>query len=143
MNYLARVVQAVPGDNPIVYAYFSDESIRHADIKPLIAKGSVFAQLADPNFFQERLTVMNVAAAWDTSGTHDPSDCIDLDPCQMHETAPAVTDPLEHIAWSKPRETNSTGFSSPPRPERAPWQPASRQLQQRRSYPLNDHHFVG
>lgn len=98
MNYLARVVQAVPGDNFTVYAYFSDGSMRHADIKPLIAKGGVFAQLADPDFFQKRLTVMNDAVAWDTSGTHDPSECIDLDPCQMYETAPAVTDPLERIA---------------------------------------------
>lgn len=46
MNYLASAVQAVPGDDFTVYAYFSDGTVRLAEIKPLIAKGGVFAQLA-------------------------------------------------------------------------------------------------
>ena len=98
MNYLASVVQAVPGDDYTVYAYFSDGTIRLADIKPLIAKGGVFAQLADPGFFRDRLTVMNDAVAWDVSGTRDPYLCIDLDPCEMYETAALVADPLDCMA---------------------------------------------
>ena len=98
MNYLASVIQAIPGDDFTVYAYFSDGSVRLADIKPLIAKGGIFAQLADPTFFHERLTVMNNAVAWDVSGTRDPYTCIDLDPCEMYDTAPLVTDPLGLIA---------------------------------------------
>lgn len=98
MNYSASVVQAVPGDDFTVYAYFSDGTVRLADIKPLIAKGGVFAQLADPDFFCERLTVMNDAVAWDVSGSRDPYSCIDLDPCEMYDTAPLVSDPLGCVA---------------------------------------------
>lgn len=98
MNYLASVVQSLPGDDFTVYAYFSDGTVKLADVKPLIAKGGVFAQLADPGFFHERLTVMGGAVAWDVSGTRDPYVCIDLDPCEMYETATSVADPLEHVA---------------------------------------------
>lgn len=98
MNYLASVVQVLPGDNFTVYAYFSDGTVKLADAKPLIAKGGVFAQLADPDFFRERLTVMDGAVAWDVGGTRDPYACIDLDPCEMYETAILVADPLEHVA---------------------------------------------
>ena len=79
MNYLATVVQAVPGDDFTVYAYFSDGTVR----------------LADPSFFRERLTVMNDAVAWDVSGSRDPYTCIDLDPCQMYDSACPVADPLD------------------------------------------------
>ena len=95
MNYLASVVQAVPGDDFTVYAYFSDGTVRLADIKPLIAKGGVFSQLSDPNFFRDRLTVMNDAVAWDVSGSRDPYTCIDLDPCEMYDNACPVADPLD------------------------------------------------
>ena len=95
MNYLASVVQAVPGADHTVYAYFSDGSVRLADIKPYIARGGVFAPLADEAFFRERLTVMNGAVAWDVTGTRDETQCIDLDPCVMYERSPIVADPLQ------------------------------------------------
>ena len=98
MNYLASVVQAIPGDDFTVYAYFSDGSVRLADIKPLIAKGGVFTQLGDPTFFTEHLTVINNAVAWDTGTSRDPYTCIDLDPCTMYKTATLVSDPLSCIA---------------------------------------------
>ena len=98
MNYSASVVQAVPGDDFTVYAYFSDGTVRLADIKPLIARGGVFEQLADPIFFRERLTVMNDAVAWDVSGVRDACTCIDLDPCEMYESALPVDDPLGYVA---------------------------------------------
>ena len=65
MEYLPYVVQAVPGDDFTVYVYYSDGSVRLADIKPLIERGGVFSQLADKDFFVDRLTVMNGAVAWD------------------------------------------------------------------------------
>ncbi len=95
MNYLAAVVQAVPGEDYTVYAYFSDGSVRKADIKPYIARGGVFAPLTDEAFFRDRLTVMNGAVAWDVAGNRDETRCIDLDPCVMYETAVPVTDPLQ------------------------------------------------
>ena len=40
MDYQPSVVQAVPGPEKTVYAYFSDGSVRLFDAAPLIAKGS-------------------------------------------------------------------------------------------------------
>ena len=94
MNYLAYVVQAFPGEDFTVYVYFSDGSVRQADMKPYIGKGGVFAPLADECFFRERLTVMNGAVAWDVTGTRDATQCIDFDPCVMYEKSPVVADPL-------------------------------------------------
>ena len=98
MDLLASVVQAVPGDDFTVYAYFNDGSVRKADIKPLIAQGGVFAALSDETFFRERLTVINGAAAWDVTGTRDATRCIDLDPCAMYEHSPIVANPLAEQA---------------------------------------------
>ena len=94
MDYLANVVQVIPGENFTVYVYFSDGSVRKADIKPYIAKGGVFEQLSDESFFRNRLTVMNGAVAWDVTGTRDVTQCIDIDPCVMYEKSPIVVDPL-------------------------------------------------
>ena len=95
MDYLASVLQVIPGENYTVYAYFNDGSVRRADIKPIIAKGGIFTPLADERFFRERLTVMNGAVAWDVTGTRDVRQCIDLDPCTMHANSPVVADPLQ------------------------------------------------
>ena len=95
MDLIPKVVQAVAGDNFTVYAYFSDGAVRLLDVKPLIEKGGVFAPLADPDFFRDRLTVLNDAVAWDVDGNRDPCTCVDLDPCEMYETCPIVTDPLK------------------------------------------------
>ena len=75
MNYSAEVIQAIPGENYTVFVYFSDGSIRQADIKPLISKGGVFSPLQDEAFFREKLTVMNHAVAWDMTGTRDATKC--------------------------------------------------------------------
>lgn len=96
MNYIPSVVQAVPGENYTVYAYFSDRSVRLADIKPLISRGGVFSLLQDEKVFRDSLTVMNYAVAWDLSGNRDAEKCIDIDPCTMYETARLVEDPLMH-----------------------------------------------
>lgn len=98
MDYLPNVVQATPGSDFTAYAYFSDGAIKLVDVKPLIAEGGVFEQLADPTFFRERLTVLNGTIAWDVSGTRDPYTCIDLDPCKIYKTGRSVKDPLGQIA---------------------------------------------
>lgn len=95
MEYFPCVVQAVPGEGFTVYAYFSDGTVRRADINPMIRKGGVFAPLSDETFFQERLTVMNGAVAWDVTGMRDAARCIDLDPFTMYENSPVVEDPLK------------------------------------------------
>lgn len=90
------VVQAVAGDDFTVFAYMIDGSIRKYDVKPLIKKGGVFSQLADIEFFKNKLTVLNDTVAWDISGKRDPADCIDIDPFSISES-PLVSDPINKI----------------------------------------------
>ena len=68
MEYIPSVVQAIPGDNHTVFAYFSDGSIHHVDVSPLIARGGVFSQLNDEKLFRDALTVLNDTVTWDISG---------------------------------------------------------------------------
>ena len=89
-----EVVQAVAGENFTVYAYMKDGSIRLFDAKPLIEQGGVFEKLRDETFFSERLTVMNETVAWDLSGRHDPTNCIDIDPFTIAE-CPETEDVLD------------------------------------------------
>ena len=89
-----KVVQAVAGDHYTVYAYMNDGTVRGVNVFPLIEKGGVFAPLRDPDIFRHSLTVLNDTIAWDLSGKHDPSHCIDLDPFSVQER-PFVADPLK------------------------------------------------
>ena len=98
MEYIPSVVQAIPGDNHTVFAYFSDGSIHRVDVSPLIARGGVFSQLNDEKLFRDALTVLNDTVAWDISGNRDETTCIDLDPWNIYENSPVVADPLEFVA---------------------------------------------
>ena len=98
VEYIPTVVQAVAGEGFTVYAYFSDGTVRKADVGSLVERGGVFSALADREFFVERLTVLNDAVAWDVAGDRDETRCIDLDPWSMYKTAPVVADPLEYVA---------------------------------------------
>ena len=93
-SYFPEVVQALPGADKTVYAYFSDGSIHLFDVKPLLGTGPVFEPLREETFFTQRLTVLNHTIAWDLSGHYDPTNCIDIDPFTVYE-APVVADPLE------------------------------------------------
>ena len=95
MEYFPSVIQALPGEGYRVFAYFSDGSVRLADISTLIQQGGVFSSLADEEFFRSRLTVMNDTVAWDVSGTRDETKCIDLDPIELYENSLIVSDPLD------------------------------------------------
>ncbi len=94
-DYIPTVVQAVPGSDFTVYAYFTDGTVRLADVKPLIAKGGVFGNIADETAFSDLLTVMNGTVAWDVAGGRDEFGCIDLDPCVLYESSAVVSDPLD------------------------------------------------
>ena len=98
MDYQPSVVQAVPGPEKTVYAYFSDGSVRLFDAAPLIAKGGVFSALEDEGVFAERLTVLNYTVAWDLAGNRDPHSCVDVDPYVVYRESPVVEDPLAHVA---------------------------------------------
>ena len=95
MELMPAIVQAVPGDDFTVYAYCNDGAVRLVDVGPLVVRGGVFAPLADPDTFRARLTVLNDTVAWDLAGNRDPSACVDLDPCNIFDTAPIVADPLQ------------------------------------------------
>ena len=96
-RFFPEVLQAVPGANYTVYAYFNDGTVRHYDVAALIAHGGVFEQLRDRTLFVDALTVMNGTVAWDVEGNRDVTKCIDLDPFVLYE-APVVKDPLEKTA---------------------------------------------
>lgn len=94
MEMIPKVVQAVAGQDFMVYAYFHDGTVRLLDAATLVQKGGVFTPLRDVDFFRDRLTVINDTVAWDMDGTRDPGTCIDLDPCELYDTCPVVNDPL-------------------------------------------------
>ncbi|MBM6815867.1 DUF2442 domain-containing protein [Olsenella uli] len=98
MEYIPSVVQAVAGENYTVYAYFTDGTVRLFDVKPLINRGGVFAQISDRETFAGLLTVLNDTVAWDLSGTRDESSCIDLDPITVYRKGVEVDDPLGSVA---------------------------------------------
>ena len=95
MDFMPAIVQAVPGDDFVVYAYCNDGAVRLVDIKPMIALGGVFTPLADITFFRDRLTVLNDTVAWDIIGNRDAAACVDLDAVRIFEESPIVADPLE------------------------------------------------
>ena len=97
MTYYPTVIQVIPTKNRCIAVYFSDGHIKEFDMNPLIEKGGVFEKLKDDEFFSKRLTVMNGTAAWDLSGEHDPTNCIEIDPYTLYK-ARDIADPLEDIA---------------------------------------------
>ena len=92
---IPKVLQAVAGQDHLVYIYFHDGTVRLYDASPLLEKGGVFAPLRDDAIFRDRLTVLNDTAAWDIEGNRDPAACVDLDPCELYESCPVVEDPLK------------------------------------------------
>ena len=98
MDRIPNVVQALAGENFIVYAYFDDGAIRMVDMKPLLAKGGVFTPLSDEALFREKLTILNDTVAWDMMGNRDETACIDIDPCWIYEDCTPVSDPLQETA---------------------------------------------
>lgn len=85
MEMIPKVLQAIAGQNHLVYIYFHDGTVRLYDASPL----------RDDAIFRERLTVLNDTVAWDLEGNRDPATCIDLDPCELYESCPVVEDPLK------------------------------------------------
>lgn len=93
-HFFPCVVQAVPTDNFEVYAYMNDGTVRKVDIKPLIKPDTVFAPMADIEFFKDRLTVIGETVAWDISGDRNEYECVDIDVETIFDSPP-VADPLE------------------------------------------------
>ena len=96
-RFFPEVLQAVPGENDIVYAYFNDGTVRRYDASALVMGTGVFARLRDRQVFVNAMTVMNGSVAWDLEGNRDATKCIDIDPFVLYES-PVVKDPLEESA---------------------------------------------
>ncbi len=94
---LHKVLQVVPKNDYMVYVYFSDGKVKLYDASNLIERG-VFKQIKDKDVFINSCTVLNDTLAWDISGKHDPSDCLDLDPEVIYKSSPEVEEPHFHIA---------------------------------------------
>lgn len=87
-----KVIQVVPTNDFKVYVYFEDGKIKLFDASNLITKG-VFQKLQDKNVFKNTCTVLNQTLAWDLTGKFDPTDCLDLDPEELYNSCPNVTEP--------------------------------------------------
>lgn len=92
-----QVVQVLAGEDFTVYVYFLDGVIRLLDAKPLLKQGGVFSPLCDESTFRNSLTVINGTVSQDFDGTRNTSVCIDLDPCEIYDGCPSVTDPLQEV----------------------------------------------
>lgn len=93
-RFMPEVLQVVPGDGYVIYAYFNDGTVRRYDAAKLAERGGIFERLKDRDFFVSALTVMNGTAAWDVAGDRDATRCIDIDPFVLYD-CPVVPDPLE------------------------------------------------
>ena len=99
-RFFPEVLQAVPGEKYIVYAYFNDGTVRRYDASELVMGTGVFARLRERIVFVDTLTVMNGTVAWDVAGNRDTTKCIDIDPFVLYES-PVVKDPLESSPQQK------------------------------------------
>ena len=57
-TFWPEVLQVVPTRDQKLFVYFNDGSVRLFDVSPLIKPGTVFAPLADPDYFCSRATVI-------------------------------------------------------------------------------------
>ena len=75
MEMIPKVLQAVAGQNRLIYIYFHDGTVRLNDASALLEKGGVFAPLRDDTIFRERLTVLNdtVPGIWMGTATLPPA----------------------------------------------------------------------
>ena len=91
-----RVLQVFPTEDYQVYIYFSDGIIKLYDASNLVNKG-VFQKIKNKEIFVNSCTVLNDTLAWDLSGKHDPTDCLDLDPEVLYNNCPEVEESNIHI----------------------------------------------
>jgi hypothetical protein len=87
-----KIVQVYPTDDYKVYLYFIDGKVKLFDASELVQEG-IFKQLSDKEVFINKCTVINDTLAWDLSCKRDPHECLDLDPDELYEKCPEVSEP--------------------------------------------------
>ena len=74
------------------YAEYGENKVLVDINNGTVIKG-IFQQLKDIDIFTKTCTVMNDTLAWDISGKRDESNCLDLDPEQLYDSCPEVSEP--------------------------------------------------
>jgi len=87
-----NIFQVAPQDDYTVKVYFDDGKVKSYDAKQIIAKGGIFAPLANRSFFKDQCVILNHTLAWDLTGHFDPTECIDVCPDEIYQNGLDVTD---------------------------------------------------
>jgi len=74
----------------LIDCYFTDGDIRRYDIASAVARGGVFAPLADESIVKKSLTVYNGTLAFDLKGDADPYEIIDFCPDTVYENSMSI-----------------------------------------------------
>ena len=88
-----KVVQVLPTEHYTVYVYFEDGRIVCYNAESLLSLDA-FKPISDINVFMNTCTVLNDTLAWDITGDHDETKCLDIDP----ETLYSLPESKELIA---------------------------------------------
>ena len=97
MDYFPEVIQVIPMADYKVYIYFDDGTIKLYDASKLITKG-IFKQLQIDNLFIETCTVLNHTLAWTVDKSYNTETCLDIDPFNLYNNCPIVSEPIELFA---------------------------------------------
>ena len=89
-DYEPEVYQVVHYSGTQIDCYFTNGDVRRYDIAPAIARGGVFAPLADVSTLKASLTVFNGCLAFDLKGTRDPFEIIDFCSDTVYENGVSV-----------------------------------------------------
>ena len=93
--FFPEVLQAVAGDNYIIYAYMNDGSVRKYALSSFVSGKEELSALKDPEVFKNSLTVLNGTAAFDLTGNRDETNCVDIDPLVLYNVLNANEFPFE------------------------------------------------
>ena len=77
-DYTPEVYMAVHHAGLEVDCYFTNGEVRRYDISRAVARGGVFAPLADEETVKRAVTVYNGCLAFDLTGKRDPYEIIDF-----------------------------------------------------------------
>ena len=89
-DYEPEVYMAVHYAGTKVDCYFTNGDIRRYDIAPAIARGGVYAPLADVEVLKNALTVFNGCLAFDLKGDRDPYSIVDFCSETVYEDGESV-----------------------------------------------------
>ena len=96
MEMIPKVLQAIAGQDHLVYIYFHDGTVRLYDASPLLEKGGVFAPLRGRRHLPgtpHRSQRYGCLGFGRKPATQPPA--LTWTPCELYESCPVVEDPLK------------------------------------------------